>query len=68
MIVEVGFERSDGEVFGEVEDGIGHTEISKWEYAYEGGTLFLKVIWLTLGCYREGYITIDYDVKLRIYR
>ena len=26
MIVEVGFERSDGEVFGEFEDGIGHTE------------------------------------------
>lgn len=62
VVVEMRFEGSDGEVFGEVEDGIGHSE---WErkYASDGGTLFLKVIWLMFGCYSDGYMTIDYDIR-----
>lgn len=59
VVVEVGLETSDGEVFGKFEDGIGHTGWRE-EYASEGGTDFLKDIWLMLGCYKEGYILIDY--------
>lgn len=55
MVVEVGLEASNGEIFGEFQDGIGHAEWRE-EYASEGGTDFLKVIWFMLGCYREGYI------------
>lgn len=55
VVVEVGLEASNREIFGEFQDGIGHAEWRE-EYASEGGTDFLKVIWFMLGCYREGYI------------
>lgn len=55
MIVKMGFEAGDGEIFGEFSNSTAHT---RWRrnYASEGGTCFLKLIWDELGASKLGYI------------